>query len=131
MRNSFSSLPRELEEAALVDGTTAWEALFRVMLLLVVPGMATVLIFTILNAWNEFLAALIFVSDQDKFTLPVMLLSARTGEMGTVGLGRPAGRRHRHRRPERYTVPRLAALLHRRHGQRGRQGVRTQEPDQR
>ena len=87
MRNSFSSLPRELEEAALVDGTTSWGALFRVMLPLVVPGMVTVLIFTFLNAWNEFLAALIFLSDQDKFTLPVMLLSARTGEMGTVDWG--------------------------------------------
>lgn len=87
MRNSFSSLPRELEEAALVDGTTPWGALFRVMLPLVVPGMVTVLIFTFLNAWNEFLAALIFLSDQDKFTLPVMLLSARTGEMGTVDWG--------------------------------------------
>lgn len=87
MRNSFSSLPRELEEAALVDGTTSWGALFRVMLPLVVPGMVTVLIFTFLNAWNEFLAALIFLSEQDEFTLPVMLLSARTGEMGTVDWG--------------------------------------------
>lgn len=87
MRNSFSSLPRELEEAALVDGTTMWGALFRVMLPLVVPGMVTVFIFTLLNSWNEFLAALIFLSDQDKFTLPIMLLSARTGEMGTVDWG--------------------------------------------
>jgi len=87
MRNSFSSLPRELEEAALVDGTTAWGALFRVMLPLVLPGVATVLIFTFLNCWNEFLAALIFLSDQDKFTLPVMLLSARTGEQGTIDWG--------------------------------------------
>jgi len=87
MRNSFSSLPRELEEAALVDGTTVWGALFRVMLPLVVPGMVTVLIFTFLNSWNEFLAALIFLSDQEKFTLPILLLNAQTGEMGTINWG--------------------------------------------
>jgi multiple sugar transport system permease protein len=70
-----------------VDGTTAWGALFRVMLPLVLPGVATVLIFTFLNCWNEFLAALIFLSDQHKFTLPVMLLSAQTGEQGTIDWG--------------------------------------------
>jgi multiple sugar transport system permease protein len=87
MRNSFASLPRELEDAAMVDGCTNWGALFRVLLPLVVPGMATVLIFTFLNSWNEFLAALIFLQDQEKFTLPILLLSAQSGEMGSVDWG--------------------------------------------
>jgi multiple sugar transport system permease protein len=87
MRNSFAGLPRELEDAAMVDGCTSWGALFRVLLPLVVPGMATVLIFTFLNSWNEFLAALIFLQDQEKFTLPILLLSAQSGEMGSIDWG--------------------------------------------
>ena len=43
------------------------------MLRLVLPGIVTVAIYAFINSWNEFLAALIFMSDQDKFTLPVFL----------------------------------------------------------
>jgi multiple sugar transport system permease protein len=58
MRNTFDTVPREIEEAALLDGCTTLDMLRHVMLVLVRPGIITVAIYAFLNAWNEFLAAL-------------------------------------------------------------------------
>lgn len=87
MRNSFESVPRELEEAALLDGCSAWTLLIRVMLPVVLPGVVTVGLFAFFASWNEFLAALIFMSDSDKFTLPVMLLNAQSQVFGSINWG--------------------------------------------
>jgi multiple sugar transport system permease protein len=87
MRNSFSAVPRELEEAARVDGAGTVTLLTRVLLRLVLPGIVTVALFSFLAAWNEFLAPLIFLSDSDRYTLPVMLLNVRTGQLGAVDFG--------------------------------------------
>lgn len=82
MRNSFEAIPRELEEAALLDGCTSFTMLYRVMLTLVSPGIVTVLIFTFIGSWNEFLAALIFMTEQSKFTVPVLLSNVQSGLFG-------------------------------------------------
>jgi multiple sugar transport system permease protein len=87
MRNSFDSMPRELEEAALVDGCTVLGALRRVVLRIVMPGLVTVALFAFLAAWNEFLAPLIFLTDNNKYTMPVMLVNAISGTFGTVDWG--------------------------------------------
>ena len=87
MRNSFLAVPREIEEAALLDGCSSLSLLYRMMLRLVLPGIVTVAIYAFINSWNEFLAALIFMSDQDKFTLPVFLTLVRSGIYGTVDWG--------------------------------------------
>ncbi len=87
MRNSFLAVPKEIEEAALLDGCSSLSLLYRMMLRLVLPGIVTVAIFAFINSWNEFLAALIFMSDQDKFTLPVFLTLVRSGIYGTVDWG--------------------------------------------
>lgn len=87
MRNSFDSVPKEIEEAALVDGCSATRALTRVMMPIVMPGVVTVVVFTFIASWNEFLAALIFLRDADQFTLPVLLNSVRAGQFGTVDWG--------------------------------------------
>ena len=87
MRNSFDSMPRELEAAALIDGCTPIMPLWRVMLPVVMPGIVTVGLFAFFGAWNEFLAALIFMSDAEGFTLPVMLLNAQSGQFGTLNWG--------------------------------------------
>ena len=62
---SFDTVPRELEEAALLDGCTSFSLLYRVMLSLVRPGIITVGIYAFLNSWNEFLAARYSGSDDD------------------------------------------------------------------
>ena len=84
MRNSFLAVPQEIEESALLDGCSSLSVLYRLMLRLVLPGIVTVAIYAFINSWNEFLAALIFMSDQDKFTLPVFLTMVRSGLWGTI-----------------------------------------------
>ncbi len=78
MRNAFASVPREIEEAALLDGCSSIRMLMQVMLPLVLPGVVTVSLFAFFNSWNELYAALIYLTDADKFTLPLLLATART-----------------------------------------------------
>lgn len=87
MRNTFDTVPREIEEAALLDGCSTLDMLRHVMLVLVRPGIITVAIYAFLNAWNEFLAALIIMTQESKFTLPIMLTSVRSGYYGTIDWG--------------------------------------------
>ncbi len=87
MRNSFASVPREIEEAALLDGCTSFSMLYRVMFALVRPGIITVGIYAFLNSWNEFLAALIFMTKEANFTLPILLTSVRSGYYGAIDWG--------------------------------------------
>ena len=87
MRNSFDSVPRELEEAGLIDGCNSLSVLYRIMLSIVLPGIITVGLFAFFNAWNEFLAALIFMTDNSKFTIPVLLLNAASGQYNSIDWG--------------------------------------------
>src|SRR5690606_38311555 len=87
MRNAFDAVPREIEEAARIDGARDIKLLLRVPLPLGMPGVATVAIFAFLNAWNEFLAALILLSDNDKYTLPVLMTAVRAGRLGAINWG--------------------------------------------
>lgn len=87
MRNSFEALPKELDEAALMDGCTTAGAFFRVLLRGTLPGLITVGLYAFLASWNEFIAPLIFLTDGSKFTLPVALVSLRSGSLGSVDYG--------------------------------------------
>jgi multiple sugar transport system permease protein len=69
----FSSIPRELEEAALVEGCGRLGALFRVTLPLAMPGVVTALIFTFIAAWNEFIVALTLTQTPSKQPLTVAI----------------------------------------------------------
>jgi multiple sugar transport system permease protein len=69
----FSSIPSELEEAAMVDGTSRLGALFRITLPLALPGIVTVLIFTFIAAWNEFLIALTLTAQPKQHPLTVTI----------------------------------------------------------
>ncbi len=71
MRGFFEELPRDLEEAAMVDGDSRWGALWRVILPLVKPGLAATAIFCLIICWNEFLFALILTQTDAAITLPV------------------------------------------------------------
>jgi multiple sugar transport system permease protein len=87
MRNSFEAIPRELEEAALVDGCSGFSALWRVSARIVTPGIVTVALFSFLTSWNEYLAALIFLNDGSKYTLPVMLVNMRYASFNILDIG--------------------------------------------
>ncbi len=67
----FKELPPELEEAARIDGCTAWQALYKVILPLAAPGLFTAAILTFIYAWNEFFFALLILTDPAQQTLPV------------------------------------------------------------
>lgn len=71
MRGFFQELPRELEEAAMVDGDSRLGALRRVILPLVVPGLAATAVFCLIMSWNEFLLALVLTQTDAAMTLPV------------------------------------------------------------
>jgi multiple sugar transport system permease protein len=71
MRGFFQELPRELEEAAMVDGDSRLGALFRIILPLVVPGLAATAVFCLIMSWNEFLLALVLTQTDAAMTLPV------------------------------------------------------------
>jgi multiple sugar transport system permease protein len=71
MRGFFQEIPRELEEAARVDGDTRLGALRRVILPLVAPGLAATAVFCLIISWNEFLFALTLTQTDNAMTLPV------------------------------------------------------------
>jgi multiple sugar transport system permease protein len=87
MRNSFEAIPREIEEAAMIDGCSAWTRFTRIFLPLAVPAIVTVALFAFINSWNEFLAALIFMNRETSFTVPILLVSVRIGNHGAVDWG--------------------------------------------
>ncbi|MBD1381456.1 carbohydrate ABC transporter permease [Metabacillus arenae] len=66
------SIPKELEEAAIMDGASTWGVFWRVIFPLLAPMNATVAIITCLGAWNDFLLPLVLLSDQDAATLPLV-----------------------------------------------------------
>lgn len=87
MRNSFDAVPREIEEAARMDGANSWQLLVQVLLPLAWPGVVTVCLFAFLNSWNEFFGALVLLTDQSKFTLPIMVTAVQSGRFGAIDWG--------------------------------------------
>jgi len=73
LRAFFASVPREIEEAARIDGCSELAAFWRVVLPISGPGLATVTILQFLGAWNEFLLALIFIRNPALRTIPLGL----------------------------------------------------------
>ncbi len=71
----FKSIPRELEESALVDGATRLQAMTRIVMPLALPGLLSVGIFAFTLSWNEFIYALVFLSDVNIKTIPVGVTS--------------------------------------------------------
>lgn len=87
MRISFEAVPRELDEAATVDGCSSFGALWRVLLPAVKPGLITVGLFSFLAAWNDFFAPLILINDTEKMTLPLAVSNLRGQVQGVVDYG--------------------------------------------
>jgi multiple sugar transport system permease protein len=77
----FESIPEELEEAAMIDGATRFGAFYRVVLPLSAPGVLAAALYAFTQAWNEFLYALVFITDGRLRTLPVGLASFITGDV--------------------------------------------------
>lgn len=69
----FTAIPKELMEAAIMDGSTIYGVFWRVVLPISKPALMTVTILSFVGVWNELLLALVFIADQHKLTLPVGL----------------------------------------------------------
>ncbi|MFJ2026115.1 carbohydrate ABC transporter permease [Streptomyces sp. NPDC087897] len=82
IRGFVVNIPVELEESAMVDGCTRFQAFRRVIFPLLAPGLAAASIFALVNAWNEYLFAYILINDNSKYTLNVWLMTFTT-ERGT------------------------------------------------
>jgi multiple sugar transport system permease protein len=75
MQSFFDGIPKDLEEAAMIDGCTRAQALWKVILPLTLPGLGATLGFVFTAAWSEILFALMLVRDEDRMTFPVGLLN--------------------------------------------------------
>ena len=64
----FRTVPKEVEECAMVDGATRIQALFRIVLPIAIPGLVCAILFAFTLSWNEFIYALTFTSSSDEFT---------------------------------------------------------------
>jgi multiple sugar transport system permease protein len=74
-RGFFLRIPTALEEAALIDGCTRLQAIAKIILPLMLPGIAAVFIFSFVNNWNELFTAVLFLNSEEKLTVPVALYS--------------------------------------------------------
>lgn len=73
LMNFFRSLPKELEEAAYVDGATHWQVLLKIVLPVSKPVLATVTLFVIVNHWNSWFDGLIYLNSPDRYPLQTYL----------------------------------------------------------
>jgi len=91
LRGFVQKIPKELEEAAMVDGCNKWQSFYRVVLPLLTPGISAVMIMSFIFTWNEFFYALVFTRNVAK-TAPVSILGyvcsegIRWGEIGSAGI---------------------------------------------
>jgi multiple sugar transport system permease protein len=86
LRGFFESLPRELEESAVIDGANAFTIFWRIMLPLAAPAVSTVAVFSFLGAWDEYVLALNFLTDESKRTLPIAIANFRGVQTTNWGL---------------------------------------------
>jgi multiple sugar transport system permease protein len=73
LRQFFLTLPRDLDDAARIDGCSTWGILYRILLPLSKPALAAVAIFAFIRNWNSFLYPLIYLNDMEKYTLQLGL----------------------------------------------------------
>ena len=91
LRGFVANVPRELEEAAMVDGSSRLRAFMTITLPLVAPGLVATGVFAFIQAWNEFIFALVIMNRPESQTLPVWLQAFNEGARGTDWGGVMAG----------------------------------------
>jgi len=88
MRNTFLQIPNELVDAAEVDGASIMSTLTRVLRPIVIPGVATTVLYAFLFSWTEFLGALTFTTNDWVYTLPVALVNVESSDAyGQINYG--------------------------------------------
>ncbi|MER8373621.1 carbohydrate ABC transporter permease [Mesorhizobium sp. M1406] len=87
MTQYFKAIPKELDEAAMLDNASRFRTFWKVLLPLTVPAQATLGIFTFLGAWNDYLWPLISATRKDMYTLTVGMASTQTNFAQSEGIG--------------------------------------------
>ena len=87
MTQYFRAIPRDLDEAAMLDGASRLQLFWKILLPLTIPAQATLGVFTFLGAWNDYWWPLISVTTSDRYTLTVGLASSQMNFAQTSGLG--------------------------------------------
>ncbi len=87
LRGFIAGVPQELEEAAMVDGSTRFGAFVRILLPLVGPGLVATSIFAFIQAWNEYIIAYVLISSASKQTVTIWLANFTTGTTRGVDWG--------------------------------------------
>jgi raffinose/stachyose/melibiose transport system permease protein len=82
LRGFFNGIPKELDEAAYLDGCTKWQLFYKIILPVAKPAVATLIISDFLSTWNEYLLASVIINDNAKKTVPVGIMTF-VGEHGT------------------------------------------------
>jgi multiple sugar transport system permease protein len=85
LRQFFQTIPKEYDEAALVDGASHFRIFVSIILPLSKPALATLAVLTFVNVWNDFFGPLVYLSDVDKFTVPVGLAFFQTQDSTQYG----------------------------------------------
>ena len=81
MRNFFAGVPKELSESAYIDGANDFTILFKIILPVSVPGIATISLFYALGYWNQWYNAMLYIGDYDKMPLQYLIMDlARSGD---------------------------------------------------
>lgn len=87
LRGYFATIPSELEEAAMIDGSTRWGVIWKIVIPLAAPAIVSVALYVFMIAWNEFLYALLFLVDEPSaWTLPLGLQQLNSQEVPTTFL---------------------------------------------
>jgi N,N'-diacetylchitobiose transport system permease protein len=91
LRGFIANIPKDLEEAAMIDGCSQSQAFRKILFPLIAPGLVSTSVFAFIMAWNEFILANVILLDQKKQTLPVWLTSFQGGMKETDWGGLMAG----------------------------------------
>ncbi|WP_232662368.1 carbohydrate ABC transporter permease [Pseudonocardia sp. TRM90224] len=86
LQGYIAAIPRDVEEAGVMDGAGRWRVLWSIMAPLLAPGLVATAMFTLISSWNEFFFALVLIQSDTKETLPLML-ARFVGAEGQVQLG--------------------------------------------
>ena len=73
LRQFYITIPKDIDEAAEIDGCTPWQTFWKIMIPMTAPAFATLAIFTFLNSWEDFLDPLIYINSSHLFTLPIAM----------------------------------------------------------
>ncbi len=87
LRQFFLGIPRDLDDAARIDGAGAMQIFFRIMILLSKSAMVVVALFTFLNCWNDFFGPIIYLNSKEHFTIAIGLLQMEPADGGLHPVG--------------------------------------------